>query len=422
MPGTRVQILRDIESWIKDPKAPQIFWLAGLAGVGKSAIAWAICALVHAAPEIVLGGSFFCSRSTGTSAQRDVRCIIPTLAQLLARQSPPFGEALAAELAADPDVVHHQVTAQVERLLYKPLLALKDSPMPIVLVIDALDECCGQLTANGPSNDAESHRIVSDLLEALVAFARSSSDLPVKFLVTSRPEAHIRDTSVSDATLNKVLRLHTVDKQQVTADIRLYISSKLLGTPKLRTLFVDKDVELLVQLCDGLFIVATTALNYTLYEGVDAAGERFNILLNASRNGLTTGAAAPLDLMYEAIVEDAARAKRDGTDRLKTLLQTLASLISARMTLSVAALADLLSIERIQLRARLSRLHAVVHIPDEDDEANLRTLHASFGDYLLSRAPIHIRISSSLGDKTLAYGCLHVMEKCLHFNVSQSRL
>jgi len=47
MVGTRVQVLRDIQDWICDMKAPRIFWLTGMAGTGKSAIAWTICRLVN---------------------------------------------------------------------------------------------------------------------------------------------------------------------------------------------------------------------------------------------------------------------------------------------------------------------------------------------------------------------------------------
>ena len=419
--GTRVQILRDIKAWIKDLKAAQIFWLAGMAGNGKSAIAWTVCVLANDDPEIVLGGSFFCSRSTGVSAQRDVRCVVPTLAQLMARQSAKFAEALSLALERDPEVLHQQVELQVERLLYMPLLALKDSPVPIIFVIDALDECGGQLNSNGTLNDAETHRIVSDMLEALVKFSNSSVKLPVKFLVTSRPETHIRDTHVSDVAFSKVLRLHAVNKQQVTADIRLYISNRLLATPALRGVFTDKDVEALVRLSDGLFIVAATALEHAFGAGIEFAEARFKSLLDSSRSRLSVRAIVPLDRMYAVIIEEAAKVGDIETDKLNGLRRILAALLSARMTLSVAALAELLDVPTGQLRISLTRLHAVVHVPDDDNDAGLRPLHASFGDYLFGRASKRIRISESLGSMAMANGCLQVLEKRLHFNVSQSR-
>jgi len=421
MKDTRVQVLRDIEAWIKDFKGPQIFWLTGMAGTGKSAIAWSICSRANGNLEIILGGSFFCSRSTGVSGQRDVRCMVPTLAQLMARQSVEFAKALAVELALDPDVLHQQVGVQVEKLLYNPLLALKDSLVPIVFVIDALDECGGQLTDSGALDDEDTHRIVSDMLEALVAFSESSVRLPVKFFVTSRPETHIRDTHVSDHAFSKVLRLHTVDKQQVTSDIRLYITNRLFATPTLQKLFTEDDIAILVGLCNGLFIVAATALGHALGAGVELARARFNSLLNASGNGLGIGVTEPLDRMYAVIVEDAAKVGDVEANQLTTLLRVLAALLSARMSLSVAALAGLLDIPIGQLHASMTRLHAVIHVPDDDHDASLRPIHASFGDYLFGRALGRIRISESLGHEALTYGCLHVLANRLYFNVSQSR-
>ena len=352
------------------------------------------------------------------SAQRDVRCVVPTLAQLMAYQSVQFAEGLSAELALDPDVLHQPVGVQVEKLLYKPLLALRGSLVPIVFVIDALDECSGQLTNHGALDDAETHRIVSGLIEALIAFSRSPVRLPVKFFITSLPETHIRDTHVSDVTFSKVLSPLNVDKQQVTADIRFYISNRLFSKPTLRALFTENDVNAVVDLCNGLFLVAATAVQHILGAGIESAGARFNSLLNASRDGLSVGATEPLDRMYAVVMEEAAKVE---TDRLTAMLQILAAILSARMPLSVSALADLLDLPNGQLRASLTSLHAVVHVPDDDNDVGLRTVHASFGDYLFGRASSHIRISETLGHEALAHGCFQVLRKRLYFNVLHSR-
>jgi len=227
MDGTRVDILNRVFRWIKDLKAQQIFWLGGMAGTGKTSIAWSICKRVQADDTLCLGGGFFCSRSTGSAAQRDVRCVIPTLAQLFARQSHEFAAALAAELKEEPDLVYKQVGVQVERLLRKPLAAAPSSTKTIVFIIDALDECGDQPTTSTLSDISEAHAAVSEMLEALIDFSRSSINLPIRFIVTSRPETHIRETSVTDNKVASALHLHTIDKSQVTSDIRLYINKTL---------------------------------------------------------------------------------------------------------------------------------------------------------------------------------------------------
>jgi len=422
MKKTRVRILSETAEWIKDPDALQICWITGMAGTGKTSISKTVCEQASVDSQIILGGSFFCSRSTGVAAQRDIRCVIPTLAQLLARESVDFRLALAETI--HNDIQHKDVTAQIELLLRAPLSTLKDASIPILFVIDALDECGGE-TADGVLDDTKCHTVVTNMLEALVSLTRSDPKLPVKFLVTSRPEVQIRDTSISNEKLSQILQLHTVDSLEVDADIRRYITetlnNKLCAKPKLRASITESDVETLVQLSDGLFIVAATAIAHTFGGGAAAAVAQFKALLNASRNGLNDRATAPLDRMYALILNEAVREDGPVATELPKLQRLLASLLSARMTLSVTALADLSNLESYEVGASLSRLHAVVHVPEDDDMPGLRTVHASFGDYLYSRAPDHIRIRQSLGHEALAHGCLDVMAKQLRFNISASR-
>jgi len=421
MKQTRVRILSETAAWIKDPDSLQICWITGMAGTGKTSISKTVCEQANGDAEILLGGSFFCSRSTGLAAQRDIRSVIPTLSQLLALKSIKFRLTLAETI--ESGVQHKEAAAQVEQLLRTPLCALKDEGVQILFVIDALDECGGE-TADGMLNDTKCHAVVTSMLEALVSLTRSEPKLPVKFLVTSRPEAQIRDTSLSNDQLSQILRLHAVDTTEVNADISRYITEtlnvKLSGKPKLRTGITESDVKNLVELCDGLFIVAATALAHIFVKGAAGAVAKFKKLLNPSRTGLNDTAVAPLDRMYEIILDDAAKEGQSDATELPALRRLLASLLSTRMTLSVAALADLLDLEPYDVGESLSRLHAVVHVPEDDDMPGLRTVHASFGDYLYSRAPSHIRIQQSLGHDTLAHGCLEIMGRQLCFNVSQS--
>jgi len=273
--------------------------------------------------------------------------------------------------------------------------------------------------------EEETHESVSELLEALVKSSTSSVRLPVKFLLTSRPETRIRETSVSDEDFSRILRLHAVNRDEVSADIRRYITEtldiKLSSRPSIRARFTRSTIEDLVGISDCLFIVAATVLKHTIGAGADAAEARFKKLLNASRDGLNTKVAGPLDRMYGIILDDAVRDHEHDATELSSLLRLIASLLSARMTLSVAALAQLLDLELCDVRESLSHLHAVVDVPEGDRVPGLRTLHASFADYLFSRAPNHIRIPRLLGHETLAHGCFNVMENRLYFNISCSR-
>ena len=74
--GTRTALLQEIAEWMNDPGAPQVYWLNGAAGTGKSSIAQSTSQM--AANNGKLGASFFCSRDTADRSDMDR--IFPTIA------------------------------------------------------------------------------------------------------------------------------------------------------------------------------------------------------------------------------------------------------------------------------------------------------------------------------------------------------
>ena len=84
--GTRVDVLLQLEHWLKDEQDHRLFWLNGLAGTGKSTIAWTFAEISFADGD--LGASFFCSRDFDDRS--NLQAIFPTLAFQLAYQYPQF--------------------------------------------------------------------------------------------------------------------------------------------------------------------------------------------------------------------------------------------------------------------------------------------------------------------------------------------
>jgi len=404
MAGTRVGVLNKFIAWIKDDPL-SIFWLAGMAGTGKTSIAVSLCRILRNDPAILLGGGYFYSRSAGSIARTDVRRILPTLAAILASQSQEFAQALAAELEADRNLGHKPVGDQIGPLLSRPLATLASSSRPVVLVIDALDEC---------SNERE----LADLLRLLADF---DWDVRVKFILTSRPELHIRGTPISNPDHNTILQLHTISTEEVMADIRLYISGTLRNATLNAAWYTDHDIELLVSLSGGLFIFASTVLKYVLYRDQDE--DRQDRLRKATSADIVhTAATSSIDKIYELVLMDASHSDNVDGDELDRMKRILACILTARMPLSVESLAPLINVTPGRLRGSLERLHSLVYLPADDGIAGLRTLHASFGDYLFERGPQRIRITVTLGHDILARGCLRrFAQDDLCFNVSQSR-
>jgi Cdc6-like AAA superfamily ATPase len=119
-----------------------IFWLNGLTGTGKSAIAQTVADRCDAYGR--LGSSVFCSRDV--NSHNNLRSIFPTLAIQLAQKDPEVRSILVPLLRSNPDVVYESPSDQVEKLIVKPL---KSRNVPAVIVIDTLDEW-----TNGTSQSA----------------------------------------------------------------------------------------------------------------------------------------------------------------------------------------------------------------------------------------------------------------------------
>ena len=401
MPGTRIRVLSMFTEWAK-PDPTRIFWLAGLAGTGKTSIAVTLSRILQDAPNVLLGGTFFCSRTANVPELTDARCILPTLATILAERSTAFAEALIEGLNTDSRAALKSVSAQLTALLQQPLAAVSSIGHPIVFIIDALDEC----------NDENE---IKKLLQAISAL---KCDATVKFILTSRPETHISTSPISSSDGSSVLRLHTIDTAEVAEDIRLYINNAFSQQPLDETWYTESDVMALADRADGLFIFASTIISYTLSSR--SPKWRTTRLQNILSSVNTKAATAPLDAMYDLVLTRAASTSETEAEELEETKHVLGCILAARAPLSVRALAELLDCKPIDLRESLERLRSVVHVPDEYDQPGLRTLHASFGDYLLERAADRVRISRTFGDDSLARGCIQLMRRRLHFNVSQS--
>jgi len=402
MQGTRQGVLSMFMEWAKnDPM--RIFWLAGLAGTGKTSIALTLSRMLHNEPGVLLGGTFFCSRTANVPELTDARCIIPTLATALAERSKTFAAALTESLNADSRAALKSVSVQITALLQTPLATLSSLDCPIVFIIDALDEC---------SDDNE----IKKLLQAISSL---KCDATVKFILTSRPETHISTSPIFSLDFNSILKLHTIDTAEVTEDIRLYIIDAFSRQFLDEMWYTEPDVTALATRADGLFIFASTIISYIL--DTDSPGRRMARLQKVLSAINTEAATGPLDAMYDLVVTRAASVRKTDTEELDETKRVLACILTARVPLSVRALAELLNCEATELCGSLRRLHSVVHVPDENDQPGLRTLHASFGDYMFERAADRVRISRTLGDDALARGCIQLMQKQLHFNVSQSR-
>ncbi|KAK2037668.1 hypothetical protein LZ31DRAFT_449140, partial [Colletotrichum somersetense] len=83
-PGTRVDLLQEVQAWVQSPTSPPVFWLYGLAGHGKSTIARTVAKQFD--EKEMLGATFFFKR--GHARRSKAANLFSTIAEQLARRRP----------------------------------------------------------------------------------------------------------------------------------------------------------------------------------------------------------------------------------------------------------------------------------------------------------------------------------------------
>jgi hypothetical protein len=143
-----------------------------MAGTGKSTVARTIARKYYDLGY--LGASFFFSRGNGDLSHAGK--FFTSIAVQLANNLPVLKGYICEAIKEHRDIAHQAFRDQWKQLVFRPLsmLAVNEPLSPLVLVVDALDEC-------GP--EAEVRAILQVLTEA-----RCLSGIRLRVLVTSRPE------------------------------------------------------------------------------------------------------------------------------------------------------------------------------------------------------------------------------------------
>ncbi|KAG8784662.1 hypothetical protein FRC12_018419 [Ceratobasidium sp. 428] len=355
---TRVEVLDDLRDWTKDSDSHRIFWLNGMAGTGKTTIAYTLCELLHESGE--LAASFFCSRQLPSC--RNVGRILPSIAYQLSLFSYPFRYKIDGIIERNPQVHNQSVARQFESLIAKPLREIGHTlPADLVIVIDALDEC----------DDVDG---VGRMLSAMLAHAKG---LPVKMFVTSRPEPQILDRMESEQgeRVRSVLRLHELERSTVQSDIKAYLTNELQGLK-----LGPKDLETLAERSGVLFIYASTVVRYVTYDGSTRGNPRLKQILATPT--LVDTSHQGIDLLYTTILESALGNPSLSDSERKEMVLVLRSVICTPDPLSIDAIACLLGLDQAEpVNIALRPLLSVLQV--SNITGLVTTLHESFPDYML---------------------------------------
>jgi len=408
--------------WAKDPRSSRLYWMNGMAGTGKTTIAYSFCEQLQDCG--LLGANFFCSRSLAECS--DIRRIISTTARQLARSCPQFAPALLKVLG-----VHSQLPSlgnHIKRLLSEPFQHISGGVTDtLIVVIDALDEC---------SNSASEIRL---FLEQICNYFKTNA-IPLKLFVTSRPEdvisRSITPLKPSSPSEWSVVRIHDIEESLVQADIKVYLEDELIKLAE--TWGLDDgwppstEVDAIVGNANKPFIYAATTIRYVKEDSGDPR-MRLSEMASTSQIGKRTSQSsssktALIDELYMAILERAVHRLNEVENQLVRMVLKL--IVCAQTPLTFVGIADLLiasgefefEIPISRVRTALKLLHSVVSSPMDGDGV-ATTFHASFSDFLFDSRRCgtinHIPFRQSHQD--LARMCLYFMDKSLTVdNISES--
>ncbi|KAI9708129.1 MAG: hypothetical protein M1828_003189, partial [Chrysothrix sp. TS-e1954] len=399
--GTRADLLKEIEIWAEGTDERHIFWLNGWAGTGKSTIARTIALRYHEQDR--LSASFFFSRDQ--EDRRHARKVFTTIATQLAEQNASLKEYICEAVAQCRDIADHSLRDQWTRLILRPLSKLEaptTPQVPLMVVIDALDEC---------EDEEDVKRVIQ-----LFAEAKALGEGRLRLFLTSRRETPIRlgfGEIPGDQYYDFVL--HSISSFVVEQDILMYFRHELKAPSSSAQWPSEAELARLVEQAESLFIWAATACRF-INDGRRLARRRLASILDG--DSVRKGSAKKLDEIYARILVESISGSYDDQEReelLRLFREIVGSIVIVFDPLPTIAFARLLDKPKEEVDQTLNDLYSVLEVP-KDLDFPIRVMHPSFHDFLLNKERcVHpqLWVDECKAHYRLFVSCIELMSKAL---------
>ncbi|CAG8428173.1 unnamed protein product [Penicillium salamii] len=405
LPETRVELLKEIKLWATHPDQKATFWLQGMAGTGKSTVSRTVARWLD--KEGLLGGSFFFKKN-GTDRDNAKR-LFTTLTKQMLERLPHLRGPVQSAIKETPSIVEgRRLQEQFNELLFKPLQSLDlglNSPLILVIVIDALDEC------QVPED-------IKAFLSTLPQLNRLKT-IQLRVFITSRPEIPV--IRGLHSVNHEEIILHEIEESIIKHDIAAFFHEKLKCIRDyygLEQFWPGEEALLaLVNMATPLFIYAATICRFVDSE---LPRKRLRAVLSTPLSGGKSGIDdeyAMLASLYSSVLKDIVSGKRpmELKEFMDDFQQIVGAIVMLFSPLSSAALSELIQLEKETTQGRLSTLRSVLSVPRDGDETTpIQLLHLSFREFLVSRpASTDFWIDEEAAHTKLAVNCLDCMKQSL---------
>ncbi|KAF9532539.1 hypothetical protein CPB83DRAFT_626873 [Crepidotus variabilis] len=277
-PRTRVKLLIEIKGFTEGGGlSAAAMWLTGSAGSGKTALAQSVAEQLKQ-DGLVLGCHFF-FRTSKDGKRSDGHLWVPSLVHQMVRGLPETLPLVERTIRLNASVFDQRLDDVLHDLFLQPLLMASTEVQvfsfrrflewlvgmrkyikghPRLIVVDGLDECSSMDTQK-------------DIIKA-IASVIPKLRIPIRFLIASRPETHIRTTIDREFKKINIHRINLDQDQDVRKDLEEYFNDRCtdlrLHHPALKgqQAYLDwpsrSDIDILITKSSTQFIFASTVMNY----------------------------------------------------------------------------------------------------------------------------------------------------------------
>src|SRR5258708_6621554 len=334
--------------------------------------------------------SFFFVRHN--DALSNAKLFVTSIAFRLAEIFPKFMESVSNALKADGTLPSKSLDTQFTDLFFRPLqsLALNE---PLVLVVDALDEC--------DPKDAQT------ILNNMITHCARTPML--RILITSRPENHITSVFKRANNVEKVI-LHDIDSGVVAQDIQHYLEWQLKTIheqdefPSIPSSWPSQiDLKALVHKAGKLFIWAAMAVKFIGDTYILDPEGQLQIILNRSASGQKPY--AELDELYHMVLSKGI----SNPDCMLDFQLVLATVVLLQDPMSLQTLSKFLQIPDI--RNLLVHIQSIIPLP-QDPEEKVEIYHPSFPEFITDGSRCHddrFRVDVAGCERQMSLHCLGLL-------------
>ncbi|TPX32295.1 hypothetical protein SmJEL517_g04555 [Synchytrium microbalum] len=394
--STRGWLLDELNEWIVGNGQSSVYWLSGVAGVGKSVIAGCFADALENRNQ--LAAHFFCKHDE--LARNDPFRVISTWAFQLAAFDADVRRTLRDLRESEPNffVNTPSIGLQFEQLIVRPLSSYRGGKA--VMLLDALDECA-----------EEGSTLRKDFLEALGRhFARLPNNIVL--FITSRPLQDLRKQ-----LSNYKPRMMTLEAADNLNDIKLYAFYRL---KHLRSI-LDSD-EIVDTLADKLSVMAHGLFVwlYLACDAMDTSDDPTQTIVELEQRSLGNDEDR-MDTLYTRALVASFKGALESAKQLCNRL--LGVLVALRTPMSVEDISSLVRMPSTTIKINLTRVESVLVI----SKSSVQLMHKSVADFITSSDrcigdALPFYINRQLAEAHLARVCLVCLPADLDLKIIQVQI